>query len=249
MDVEAAVDGAAALLRDGAHVIDVGGESTRPGARGVPAELEIERTAPLIEVLRKRFDAPLSIDTRKAPVAQAALEAGAEVVNDVSGGGHDPGLAAVAARGGATLVLGHLRGDPETMQRDPHFDDPVAEVTAELADSARRAREAGVPDERLVVDPGLGFGKRLEDNLALLTAGAQIEAALGLPVLMGPSRKSFLGALTGDPAPARDRASLAACAVAVYTGARALRVHDPAGAVRAAAVGLALRRGRAEDSA
>jgi dihydropteroate synthase len=241
VDVDAVVDRAAALLRDGAHVLDVGGESTRPGARAVPVSLELERTAPLIEALAKRFDAPLSIDTRKAEVADAALAAGAGIVNDVSGLRHDPGLAAVAARHGASLVLGHLRGEPETMQDAPRFRDVVAEVAAELGESVARARAAGLPGERLAVDPGLGFGKGLADNLRLLRAAGRLGEALGLPVLVGPSRKSFLGALTGDPVGARDPASWAACALAVHAGADALRVHEVGGAVRAAALARAVR--------
>jgi dihydropteroate synthase len=239
--VERAVDAAAALIAEGAHVLDVGGESTRPGAREVPAELEIERTAPLVEALAKRFDRPISIDTRKAAVADAALEAGAALVNDVSGLGHDPGLAALVARRGAGLVVGHLRGTPETMQRAPHFADVLDEVAEELGHSLGRARAAGVPDERLCADPGLGFGKKLEHNLRLLAGLSGLRERLGVPLMVGPSRKSFLGALTGDPPEARDPASWAACAVAAFCGADAVRVHSVAGALRAVQVGRAIR--------
>jgi dihydropteroate synthase len=249
LDLEAAVDAAALLGREGAHVLDVGGESTRPGAREVPAELEIARTAPLIEALAKRFELPISIDTRKASVAEAALDAGAAVVNDVSGLGFDPELAGLVARRGATLVLGHLRGTPETMQRAPHFQDVLGEVTAELSASVELARAAGVPRRRLVVDPGLGFGKHLEHNLALLARVGELRERLGLPVLVGPSRKSFLGALSGEPVDRRDELSWAACAVAAFAGADAVRVHAVAGAVRAVAVGRALREARGEERA
>lgn len=245
-DLDAARRWAEALLRDGAHVIDVGGESTRPGAAAVPAALEMDRTLPVIEALAKSTDAPISIDTRKAEVAEAALEVGARIVNDVSGLGFDPGLAAVVARAGAALVLGHLRGTPETMQDDPRFDDVVAEVGDELEASVARARAAGIPDQRLAVDPGIGFGKRLADNLALLAHCGRLRQRLGLPLLVGPSRKSFLGQLTGDPPQARDGASAAACAVAVFAGADAVRVHDAAAARRAVAVGRALREAREE---
>jgi dihydropteroate synthase len=244
LDVEAAVDAAALLRREGAHVLDVGGESTRPGAREVPAEVEIARTAPLIEALAKRFELPISIDTRKASVAEAALDAGAAVVNDVSGLGFDPELAGLVARRGATLVLGHLRGTPETMQREPRFQDVLGEVTAELSASVELARAAGVPRRRLVVDPGLGFGKHLEHNLALLARVGELRERLGLPVLVGPSRKSFLGALSGEPVERRDELSWAACAVAAFAGADAVRVHAVAGAVRAVTVGRALREAR-----
>jgi dihydropteroate synthase len=249
VDVEAALEAAAALVRDGAHVVDVGGESTRPRAKAVSAAAEIARVVPVIEGLAKALDVPISIDTRRAEVAEAALAAGAKIVNDVSGLRFDPELAGVAARAGATLVLGHLRGTPETMQDDPRFDDPLEEVAAELEESAQVARAAGLSDERLAVDPGIGFGKRLEDNLALLAHGGWLRERLGLPLLVGPSRKSFLGTLTGDAVDRRDRATAAACAVAVFAGADAVRVHDVAGVRRAVAVARALREARREGPA
>jgi dihydropteroate synthase len=244
LDLPAAVDAAAALVSAGAQVLDIGGESTRPGSHPVSPAIEIARTAPLIEAVAKRLDVPLSIDTRKAEVARAALSAGARIVNDVSGLRHDPGLAGVAARAGATVILGHLRGEPATMQEDPRFDDVVREVGDELAASVAAARAAGVGAQQLAIDPGLGFGKRLEDNLALLAELDALRARLGLPLMVGPSRKSFLGSLTGEPPGERDRATLAACAVAAFLGADAVRVHDVAGAVRAVRVGRALREAR-----
>jgi len=246
---EAAVAAGLALVADGAHVIDVGGESTRPGAAELPAEEEIRRTVPVVEALAKATDVPVTIDTRKRAVAEAALDAGARVVNDVSGLRDDPGLAEVAAERGATLVLGHLRGDPATMQEAPRFDDVVAEVIEELRASVARAREAGVPDARLVVDPGIGFGKTGAHNLALLAGLGRLRAALGLPVLVGTSRKSFLGRLTGDPVGERGTATQAADAIAVYEGADALRVHDVAAAARTAKVAAAVRAARAGGSA
>lgn len=241
-DVAAAVQEGLRLVRDGADWIDVGGESTRPGAEEVPAEVEIRRTRPVIEALAKRTRVPISIDTRKAAVAEAALDAGACAVNDVSGGRFDPPILALAGRRGATLVLGHLRGVPATMQDDPRFADVLAEVGDELADCAERAFAAGVPRERLVADPGIGFGKRPEDNLALLANAGRLRERLSLPLLVGPSRKAFLGRLTGGDAPAaRGDATLAACAVAVFAGADAVRVHDVAAARRAVDVAHALR--------
>jgi len=244
VDVDAAVDFAAQMVEAGAQMIDVGGESTRPGATEVPMALEIDRTAPIVEALAKRFAVEISIDTRKAGVAEAALDAGARVVNDVSGLSFDAALAEIAANAGASLIVGHARGTPETMQQDPHFDDVLAEVATELGVSLAAARAAGIPDERLAVDPGIGFGKRLEDNLALLANAGSLGETLGLPVLVGPSRKRFLGSLTGDPLECRDAATAAACAVAIFAGADAVRVHDVAGAVRAAAVAGALRKAR-----
>jgi dihydropteroate synthase len=242
-DLGAALAAARALLAAGAHVLDVGGESTRPGAAAVPAALEIARTRPVIEALAKELDAPISIDTRKAEVAEAALAAGARVVNDVSGLRHDPALARAAQAAGAALILGHLRGEPATMQREIHFDDVVAEVGAELAAAKEQARRLGFRGE-LLADPGIGFGKRLPHNLALLANLAELRARVGLPLLVGPSRKAFLGELTGDPAGARDLATAVVCGVAVFAGADALRVHDAGGARRAAAIGAALRAAR-----
>jgi len=246
VDLEVALKAAADLLAAGAHVLDVGGESTRPGALAVPEATEIARTAPLIEALAKRFEAPLSIDTRKAQVAEAAIAAGASVVNDVSGLRFDPDLAKVVARARVHLVLGHLRGTPETMQENPHYDDVLREVGDELAESLGAALRAGVPAEHIAVDPGIGFGKRLSDNLALLANVGRLRERLGVPVLVGPSRKAFLGALTGDPLEARDRATHAACAVAVFAGADSVRVHAVAGALRAVTVAEALRAARKE---
>ncbi len=248
-DPATAVDAAAQLLRDGAHALDVGGESTRPGAVEISVDEEIARTAPLIEALVKRFDAPISIDTRKARVARAALDAGARWVNDVSGLRHDPLLAATVARSGAALILGHLRGTPATMQQDVRFTDVVTEVAQELATAVREAVAAGIPRARLAIDPGIGFGKHTAHNLALLARVGELRSRVGLPVLVGPSRKRVLGDLTGEAPGARDAASAAACAVAVFAGADAVRVHDAAGAARAVAVAHALRSAREEGPA
>jgi dihydropteroate synthase len=249
VNIEAAVEAAQGLARDGAHVIDIGGESTRPGALPVPVDLEIARSVRVVEAVAKAVAAPISIDTRKAPVAEAALEAGARIVNDVSGLAFDPELAAVVARAGAVLILSHMRGTPETMQRDPRYEDALGEVADELAGSVAQARAAGVSEQQLVVDPGLGFGKRLEDNLALLAGLSELRERLGLPLLVGPSRKSFLGAITGEPAPLRDEATWAACAVAAFAGADAVRVHDVPGAARAVAIGRAIRDAGREGAA
>jgi dihydropteroate synthase len=244
LDLEAAVAEAEALMASGAGMLDVGGESTRPGAEEVPIDVEIARTRPLIEALAKSISVPISIDTRKAAVAEAALEAGAAVVNDISGLLFDPLLAGVTARAGAAIILGHLRGDPATMQRTVRFEDVVAEVAAELRASADRALEAGIPAERIGVDPGIGFGKRLAHNLELIANLGRIRQSVGLPVLVGPSRKSFLGELTGDPVDRRIEATFAASAVAIFAGADAIRVHDVEGALQMATVARALREAR-----
>jgi dihydropteroate synthase len=245
IDLDAVVAAALAMQRDGAHLLDVGGESTRPGASEVAVEAEIARVVPVLAALAKATEVPLSIDTRKAAVARAALAAGASVVNDVSGGHFDRALLDVVAECDAFLVIGHLRGTPATMQAAPHFDDVLAEVTDELAASVARAEAAGVAPERIAVDPGIGFGKRQQDNLVLLANAGLLGGRLDKPVLVGPSRKSFLGRITGDPADARDVATAAACAIAIFAGANAIRVHDVGAGVRAAKVAAALREARA----
>lgn len=236
------------MADDGAHAIDVGGESTRPGAAAVSIEAEIARVVPAIEAIAKSVAIPISVDTRRATVAERAIAAGATIVNDVSGGLHDPELLAVAGRHGVYLVLGHLRGEPATMQRGVGFDDVVREVCDELAASIERACAAGVRRDRIAVDPGIGFGKELAHNLALLANVGSIGARLGRPVLVGPSRKAFLGQLTGDGVADRDTATVAACAAAVFAGANGIRVHDVRGGVRAALVGRALRDARSMDA-
>lgn len=245
VDVDAVVAAALAMQRDGAHLLDVGGESTRPGASEIAIGVEIARVVPALEALAKATELPLSIDTRKATVARAALAAGATVVNDVSGGHFDRELFDAVAERDAWLVIGHLRGTPATMQDAPHFDDVLAEVTDELAASVARAEAAGVDPERIAIDPGIGFGKRQQDNLVLLANAGRFAEQIGKPVLVGPSRKSFLGRITGDPADARDVATAAACAIAIFAGANAIRVHDVGAGVRAARVASALREARA----
>jgi len=245
IDLDAVVEEALRMQRAGAHVLDVGGESTRPGAVEVPADIEVARVVPILEALSKACELPLSIDTRKSAVARAALAAGAGIVNDVSGGRFDPALLAIVAEQGAWLVLGHLRGTPATMQDAPQFHDVLGEVAEELAARVARAEAAGVVPAQIVVDPGIGFGKRQQDNLALLANAGWLGERLGKPVLVGPSRKAFLGQLTGDRVDQRDVATAAACAVAVFAGADAIRVHDVGAGVRAARIGAALRGARA----
>jgi dihydropteroate synthase len=247
VDLAAAVSAAEALVAAGAHVVDVGGESTRPGAAEVPIDVEIERTCPVIEALEQRVEVPISIDTRKAEVARAALTAGARIVNDISGLRRDASIAELCADTEATLILGHMRGIPENMQVAPHYEDVLLEVARELAHSVDLALAAGVAREQLVIDPGIGFGKRLEDNLRLIAHAGWLRQQLDLPVLIGHSRKSFLGKITGDRVDERQVATDAASGVAAFAGADALRVHDAASALQAAAVGRALREARKKE--
>jgi len=227
--VDEAVAHGQQLRANGAQLIDIGGESTRPGAAPVAAREEIERVVPVIGALLRRGLGPMSVDTRKAEVARAALDAGAAVVNDVSGLTFDEGLGAVVAAAAAGLIVMHMRGTPDTMDTLAEYrgGQVAAEVAAELEGAAQRAERAGVAKERIAVDPGLGFAKTAAQNFRLLDELATI-AALGYPVAVGPSRKRFLGAATGQPVEDRDRATAVACALAWERGARLFRVHDVA---------------------
>lgn len=248
VQVGAAVEASRALLEAGADWLDVGGESTRPGAEDVPFEREIARVVPVIEALVGELSARVSVDTRKASVASEAIAAGARAVNDVSGAAFDPEICRVVAdHPGTHLILGHMRGTPATMQDARHFDDVLLEVATELEASLEQARRAGVAEECLSIDPGIGFGKGLADNLELIAHAGWLRERLGKPVLVGPSRKSFLGRITGDPVDEREVATQAACAVAAFTGADGVRVHDAGSARRAVDVGRAFRDARRKE--
>ncbi len=225
--VDRAVAHAEKLMADGCRLLDVGGESTRPGAALVSDEEEIARVVPVIRELSRCGLGPVSVDTRKAQVARAALDAGAAVVNDVSGLAFDPALAGVVAAAGAGLIVMHMRGTPDTMDGLAEYRHVAPEVAAELEGAAARAAGAGVAKERIALDPGLGFAKTAAHNFRLLDELATI-VALGYPVAVGPSRKRFLGAATGRPVEDRDRATAVACALAWERGARLFRVHDVA---------------------
>ena len=243
MDPDAAVERAHRLLADGADLLDIGAESTRPGSAAVPPAEQWRRLAPVLARIRgDRPDAVLSVDTRSADVAERALGAGARVVNDVTALS-EPAMAGVVARSGAGLVLMHMRGTPETMQRDTTYADVTAEVASYLESRLAAAEAAGVRRECVALDPGIGFGKSADGSLELLARISELSAS-GRPVLVGASRKSFLARLTGDDGPPEVRlaASLAAAAIAVWQGARILRVHDVAETVRAVRVASAARR-------
>ena len=225
-DPEIAARHGLSLLDAGADVLDVGGESTRPGAKEVEPHEEAGRVVPVIErLVGERPGVTVSVDTRKGEVARAALEAGATIVNDVSAGTHDPAMLALVAEHEAQVVLMHMRGTPETMQRDVRYDDAVGEILAWLQERAAEALEHGIPRERILLDPGIGFGKTLDHNLAILR---RLEAFVetGFPVLLGASRKSFLGLLTDRDVDERMPGSLACVVRAVQAGVAAVRVHD-----------------------
>jgi dihydropteroate synthase len=242
---DAAIAHARRLVFEGADIVDVGGESTRPGSAPVAAEIERERVVPVLAALRAETDVPLSVDTTKAEVAAAALDAGADLVNDVSAGRFDAGMLPLVAARGAAVVLMHMQGVPATMQQAPHYDDVVAEVAAFLGERRAAARAAGIASDRILLDPGIGFGKTLAHNLALI-AGLERLAALGSPVVVGASRKGFLGALAGGDPSERLEASLAAAVLAAAGGARVVRVHDVAATRAALAIADAVSAARAE---
>ncbi|HUP47736.1 MAG TPA: dihydropteroate synthase [Thermoanaerobaculia bacterium] len=220
-----AVHAALQMEQEGAAVIDIGGESTRPGAEPVSAEEEMGRVVPVIEEIRRRSDVPLSIDTRKAAVCAAALDAGADLLNDVTALRGDPAMAGLVARRGVPVILMHMRGEPRTMQELTRYDDVVEDVLRELAGFRDRAVAAGIDPAQIAVDPGIGFAKTFEQNLELLAACRRF-AELG-PVVIGASRKAFIGHLTGRAAgPDRAIGSLAAVAAAFRGGAVMVRVHD-----------------------
>jgi dihydropteroate synthase len=237
LDVGRAVEHGLELVAAGAAVLDVGGESTRPGSQPVPADEQRRRTVSVIEHLAAEAGVPISIDTADASVAAAALEAGATVVNDITAG-RDPAMLPLVAAAGAGYVFMHMQGTPATMQLDPRYDDVVAEVGAYLAERRDAALEAGVPAGELMADPGLGFGKTVAHNLTLLARLGDVVATAGVPVLVGPSRKGFIGVAGGAPgAPLpldqREDGTLATVVWALDHGASMVRVHEVGPAVKA----------------
>jgi dihydropteroate synthase len=224
-DQSKAVHAALQMEEDGAAIIDIGGESTRPGAEPLAAQIEIDRVLPVIEQIRRRSAVTISIDTRKAAVAEEAIGAGADLVNDVSAMRYSAGMAAVVAKSGVPVILMHMRGEPATMQQFAVYDDVVTDVGRELSSMIDDAVEAGVDPGKILIDPGIGFAKTFDQNLELLARAHEL-TALG-PVVIGASRKAFIGHLTGRPSgPDRALGSLAAVAAAQRAGAAIVRVHD-----------------------
>ena len=240
VEVSAALERAREMVNEGADIIDVGGESTRPGADPVPLEEELERVIPVIEAIKAELDVPISVDTYKAPVAEEALKAGAVMVNDVSGMRFSQDMARVVARYGAYGVVMHMKGTPRDMQKAPFYHDVVGEVKAFFRERLDHLVAQGVDRKKVILDPGIGFGKRLEDNLALVR-GIPSFLELGCPLLLGPSRKSFIGRVLDLPVDERLEGTLAVVAIAVFLGATLVRVHDVLAARRAVDMAWTLR--------
>ena len=240
IDPGVAMERAKQMIAEGADLIDIGGESTRPGAPYVDEDEEIRRIRPVFEVLGKHTNIPLSIDTRKAAVAQVALDLGAVMVNDVSALQDDPHMAQLVQESNAGVVLMHRQGHSATMQKAPHYDDVVGEIKAFLTERISMAQAAGIPADHIIVDPGIGFGKTLNHNLKILANVGEF-LQLGQPVLIGMSRKAFIGELTGRPVGEREMGNAAALATAVWQGAHILRVHDVGAMNDAIRVAQALR--------
>jgi dihydropteroate synthase len=246
LEPEAALTRAQQMIDEGADIVDIGGESSRPGAAAVPAAAESARILPVIEYLAPRVGVPLSVDTYKAGVAREAAAAGASIINDITGLRSDPGMAEVVAQSGCALVVMHMRGTPQTMQSDTRYDDLVGEVFGKLRESVEIALAAGVPEDRVVVDPGIGFGKSAAGSLLLLRRLGEFRT-LGRPVLVGCSRKSFIGKTLGIENPKeRLEGSLAAAVIAVCNGAHIVRAHDVAATRVAVDLAWAARTARGE---
>lgn len=231
------------MAREGAAMIDVGGESTRPGAASISVQEELDRVIPVVEALHRELDLALSIDTTKSAVAAEAVASGVEFVNDISGLTFDAQMATVVARSGAGLIVMHTRGKPETMQQTTHYNDVVNEVSAALRWSLDRAADAGISRDKIAIDPGIGFGKDVSGNLELLRRTASL-TELGAPIMLGTSRKGFIGRVLGQDNPAdRLAGTLATIALGFAGGARLFRVHDVADAYQAALMAQAVCRG------
>jgi dihydropteroate synthase len=239
-DKEKAISHGLRLVEEGADIIDIGGESTKPGSKPLELEEELRRVIPVIKSISAEVDVPISIDTYKSTVAQKAIEAGAEIINDISGLNFDPSLAKVASKEDTPLVLMHIRGTPETMQKNVHYDSLFSEILQYLKDSIQRAESAGLDPRQIIVDPGIGFGKTVEDNLLIIKNLNEFRI-LGKPILLGTSRKSFIGKILNAEVGERLEGTLSSITVGVLNGANIIRCHDALQAKRAIAVADAIR--------
>lgn len=241
-DRSAAVDSALRMIEDGADIVDIGGESTRPGADPVPLEEELKRVLPVIEALSSKVDIPLSIDTYKAGVARCALSAGAAIVNDISGLRYDPAMAETVAECEAPVIAMHIKGTPRDMQVDPVYDALIPQILDYLRDSIGVAVKAGVREDLIIIDPGIGFGKTFDHNLEIINNLDKF-SAMGHPLLVGPSRKAFIGRILGGvPAGERVEGTAGAVAVSILKGANIVRVHDVKEMAKVAKVVDAIKR-------
>jgi len=240
---DSAVERALAMENDGADIIDVGGESTRPGAEKVSVKEEIQRVVPVIEEITKRVHIPVSIDTYKAAVADAAVSAGASMINDISGLRFDPQLPSIAALHKIPVVIMHIKGTPANMQKNPVYTSLISEIMDYLREGIHIAMQAGIPEDMIILDPGIGFGKTVEHNLEIIQRLNEFEG-LEKPVLLGHSRKAFIGRILDDlPVTDRIEGTAAAAAIGIFNGANIIRVHDVKEMVRVARVADAIRRG------
>jgi len=242
-DIDRAIARAEALISDGADIVDVGGESTRPNSDPVPSDEQVKRTAPVVREIKKRWpDTIVSIDTTNSQVARAALDEGAAIINDISGFLFDPDMPKLAGDYGCGCVAMHIKGTPKNMQEDPQYDDLWGEIKGYIASGVKLLEDAGVSDESIAVDPGIGFGKKLEHNLRILRELGEL-GELGFPITIGPSRKSFIGMILDLPTEERLEGSIAACVVGVLNGASVVRVHDVREVKRALDVAWAIANG------
>ncbi|VBB47662.1 7,8-dihydropteroate synthase [uncultured Desulfatiglans sp.] len=245
---EEAVAGAWRMVEEGADIIDIGGESTRPFAPELDAATEKARIVPVIEALAKKIPVPISIDTYKAEVAQAALDAGASIINDISALRFDPEMAPLAASRGVPVVLMHMQGTPRNMQENPYYEDLFGEITLFLQDAVERALQAGIREDLIILDPGIGFGKTFTHNLQLIRQLSRF-SALGKPILAGPSNKAFIGHILKKTAHERDTGTMAAVTACVLNGAAIVRVHNVRLAAETVAVADAIKRGSIDQNA
>ena len=240
---ESAVKQALRMQDEGADIIDIGGESTRPGAGKITVKEEIRRIVPVIEALAKEVRVPISVDTYKSAVAEAAISAGASMINDISGLRFDAKMPGVAARHGVPVVIMHIKGTPKNMQQNPAYEALIPEIIDYLYGSIEIAREAGIPDDRIIIDPGIGFGKTIKHNLEIIRRLREFEG-FQRPILLGPSRKSFIGKVLGGlPVTERLEGTAAATAIGIFNGANIIRVHDVKEMVRVARMADGIKRG------
>lgn len=238
-----AVGQALRMQEEGADIIDIGGESTRPGAEKISVKEEIRRIVPVIEALAKEVTVPISVDTYKSAVAEAAISSGASIINDISGLRFDSEMPGVAARHKVPVVIMHIKGTPKNMQQNPVYNALIAEIMDYLYGSIEIAREAGIPDNMIIIDPGIGFGKTVEHNLEIIRRLKEFEG-FEKPILLGPSRKSFIGKILGGlPATDRLEGTAAAAAIGIFNGANIVRVHDVKEMVRVARIADGVKRG------